>query len=65
MTPETKSNAKLLAFVIVVAALASVATVLVQVLILGKPNGGVSGGVAGAIGAGVAFTVWKKKSASS
>ena len=56
------STAKMLVFVIVIASLAAVAAVLVQILILGKSNAGVSGGVAGAIGAGVAVSIWKMKS---
>jgi hypothetical protein len=65
MTSESRSTLKLLAVVIVIASVAAVVAVLLQVLILGKSNAAVSGGVVGAVAAGVGVTVWKKKNAST
>jgi hypothetical protein len=55
------STAKLLLIVIVVAIVASVASTLVQHLILGKAHTAVTGGVVGALTAVMALNVMKKK----
>ncbi|HYW70500.1 MAG TPA: hypothetical protein VE961_05670 [Pyrinomonadaceae bacterium] len=65
MNSDSTSTVKLLLVVIVVAVLAAVVATLAQYFIAGKSNAGVTGGVAGALSAGVAVTVWKKKSASN
>jgi len=55
------STAKVLLIVILVAIVASVASTLVQYVILGKANTGVTGGVVGALTAFMGITLMKKK----
>jgi hypothetical protein len=55
------STAKVLLIVILVAIVASVASTLVQHLILGKANTAVTGGVVGALTAFMGITLMKKK----
>ena len=65
MKSETISTAKLLGIVIIVAVVAAVLATLAQMLVLGKANAAVTGGVVGALTAGIAVTVWKKKTESA
>ena len=65
MGSGSPSTAKLLIVVIIVAVIAAVVATLLQVLIIGRANAAVTGGAVGAITAGLAVTIWKKKTSAT